>query len=687
MIEINFATISLMRVNIKHTVSVDSTPDAILDLILKDCLSSSTLDLRPSTLDFITPPHPTTLSLKDFGFEQSYIDEALEHILSLHPSSSQLAAGGSKAIVIYSDYDADGITGGAILWEAMHSLGFKVHPYIGDRIEEGYGLSSIGIDKIKEKYDPALIITVDHGISGKDQVAYAKSIGIDVIVTDHHHRSEERVPTDAKAIFHIPALSGSGVAYYVAKEITARFETLNTVTSSKVEKSQPLHVIPADAGISPLADKSQNDVTLSLSKGQLSTINSQFMNDYLALASIGTIADLVPLTGPSRAIAKYGLRALTKTTRPGLLALYKVAGHLGKTISPYEVGFQIAPRINASGRLDSALDALRLLCTTSPTRAHELAEKLNTLNQDRQDMTKRATEEAMQIVEKMRNANGNLPKLLIVYQPSVIARNANDVAISPSTLDLRLSTPEPLAQAWPANPKLADASEGWHEGIIGLIASKLVEKYYRPVIVLTPTAPPQLSTTSPALGSQLEAVLKASARSISGFHLADFLARHQKLLLRYGGHAAAAGLSIKGELLEQFSHEAIADADSLITTEMLEKTLKVDVDIPLKLATIELAEKLETLEPYGMSNPRPVFQSLGIIQEIRSMGKENQHLKLIVTDESRKLSLSLLSFGKAAEYAHLKTGTQVKVVYTLDINEWQGNRTPQGKVLYLQSNL
>lgn len=652
-----FATISLMHVNIKHTVSSDSTPDAILDLILKERLSSSTLDLRPSTLDFITPPHPTTLSLKDFGFEKLYIDVALEYILSLHPSL-QLAARSSKSVVVYSDYDADGITGGAILWEAMHSLGFKVHPYIGDRIEEGYGLSSIGIDKIKEKYDPALIITVDHGISGKDQVAYAKSIGIDVIVTDHHHRSEERVPTDAKAIFHIPALSGSGVAYYVAKEIT-----------EKLQSNKPI---------------AHN----SLSDSEGSQLLQLFHSDFLALASIGTIADLVPLTGPSRAIAKYGLQALTKTTRPGLLALYKVAGHLGKTISPYEVGFQIAPRINASGRLDSALDALRLLCTTSATRAHELADKLNTLNQDRQDMTKRATEEAIQIVEKMKNANGTLPKLLIVYQPSVIARNANDVAISPSTLDLRLSTSEPLAQVW-------------HEGIIGLIASKLVEKYYRPVIVLTPSEQiqsnksqvpnnSQVSNRGSARGSQLEAVLKASARSISGFHLADFLARHQKLLLRYGGHAAAAGLSISAEQLEQFSNEAVKDADSLITAEMLEKTLKVDVDIPLKLATIELASKLETLEPYGMSNPRPVFQSSGIIQEIRTMGKENQHLKLIVTDESRKSkvesprsSLSLLSFNKAAEYAHLKTGMQVKVVYTLDINEWQGNRTPQGKVLYL----
>jgi single-stranded-DNA-specific exonuclease len=380
---------------------------------------------------------------------------------------------------------------------------------------------------------------------------------------------------------------------------------------------------------------------------------------------------------------------------------------LGKTISPYEVGFQIAPRINASGRLDSALDALRLLCTTSATRAHELADKLNTLNQDRQDMTKRATEEAMQIVEKMRNANGTLPKLLIVYQTppskdgSFLGEGGSTDEVE--TEGVALSTPASITNIENCELSIANStpSAWWHEGIIGLIASKLVEKYYRPVIVLTPSEQissnksqvpnnSQVSNRGSARGSQLEAVLKASARSISGFHLADFLARHQKLLLRYGGHAAAAGLSIKSEQLEQFSHEAIADADSLITMEMLEKTLKVDVDIPLKLATIELAEKLETLEPYGMSNPRPVFQSLGIIQEIRTMGKENQHLKLVVTLSLSKgqlstinYQLSFLAFGKASEYAHLKTGMHVQVVYTLDINEWQGNRTPQGKVLYL----
>jgi hypothetical protein len=205
-----------MSVSSTHHFTEDTPIDAIVQTLASDRLA----DTDPATYDaYIHPPHPARYSLSDFGFARSYIDEALEGIVNLHPSSSQLAARSSKAIVIYSDYDADGVTGGAIMWETLHRLGFRVHPYIGDRVTEGYGMSNKGIDAIKEKYDPALIITVDHGISAREQVTYAKNLGIEVIVTDHHHRSEEKVPIDARAIFHIPTLSGSSTAYYVAKEI------------------------------------------------------------------------------------------------------------------------------------------------------------------------------------------------------------------------------------------------------------------------------------------------------------------------------------------------------------------------------------------------------------------------------------------------------------------------------------
>ena len=406
-----------MHLAVKHHFDETKTVDEVVKALLQDRVSSDSTrgniaDCKLQIADFLHPPHPTSLSLADFGFTPSYVDEALGYIFSLHPLSSQLSAISSGAIVIYSDYDADGITGGAILWETLHKLGFTVHPYIGDRVTEGYGFSKVGIDIVHEKYHPALIISVDHGISAREQVAYAKSLGIEVIVTDHHHRSDEKVPTDARAIFHIPSLSGSSTAYYVAKEICEKFQISNSQ-------------IP--------------------SKSQLSILNAQFESDYVGLAAIGTIADLVPLTGASRAIAYHGLPALSRSTRPGIRALTQVSGNLGKTITAYEVGFLIAPRINASGRLDSALDALRLLCTTNQSRANELAAKCDVLNTERQDMVKAATVEALEIVEKMRDKHGMLPKILIIHQPLL-------------TDDSRL------------------AGGSWHEGIIGLIASKLLEK-------------------------------------------------------------------------------------------------------------------------------------------------------------------------------------------------------------------
>lgn len=614
-----------MHLAVKHHFDENNTPCDVVKALLQDRIDSSsalTVDSRLTTDDFLHPPSPTRLSLTDFGFAQDYIDKALTYVYSLHPLSSKLSAISSGAIVIYSDYDADGITGGAILWETLHKLGFAVHPYIGDRVTEGYGFSKLGIDRVNEKYHPALIISVDHGISAREQVAYAKSLGIEVIITDHHHRTEEKVPTDARAIFHIPSLSGSSTAYYVAKEICEKFQISNSQSAESADQ------IP--------------------NKSQFSIINSQFNSEYIGLAAIGTIADLVPLTGASRSIAYYGLPALSHSTRPGIEALKQVSGNLGKTITSYEVGFLIAPRINASGRLDSALDALRLLCTTSQSRADELATKCDVLNTERQDLVKAATVEALEIVEKMREKHGLLPKILIVYQ------------------DIGTSHP----------------AGGWHEGIIGLIASKLLEKYYRPVIVFT----------------QNEKGYKASARSISGFHLADFLAEFKDLLTSYGGHAAAAGLSTTAENLSKFISRATARASQLLTDDMLVKTLHVDAAIPLSFSSLEqFIDTIQHMAPFGMGNPKPTFVSVVTIGSIKPMGKEGKHLRIELCEQStdpkpgsfdRLRMTPLLNgvlFSKAADYANFKSGDQVKVIYSLDWNEWQGRKTIQAKLTHMIS--
>jgi single-stranded-DNA-specific exonuclease len=321
------------------------------------------------------------------------------------------------------------------------------------------------------------------------------------------------------------------------------------------------------------------------------------------------------------------------------------------------VGFLIAPRINASGRLDSALDALRLLCTTSQSRANELAAKCDVLNTERQDMVKQATLEAGEIIEKMRDTHGLLPKILIVYQ---------DIGTCPPSGGLELGTSRPAG--------------GWHEGIIGLIASKLLEKYYRPVIVFTKN----------------EHGFKASARSISGFHLTDFLGHLKEHLTSYGGHAAAAGLSTTAENLAPFCTKATELVSEMIADVLLEKTLKIDAEIPLDFATNEsFVDTLQHMAPFGMGNPKPTFISSAKIRGIKPLGKEGKHLRIELDDsKSQKMHgsrvehgmtkcVSGVLFSKAAEYAEFKVGDQVNAIYSLDWNEWQGRKTIQAKIIHM----
>lgn len=454
------------------------------------------------------------------------------------------------------------------MWETLHLLGFKVFPHVPDRKSEGYGFSKVGIDLVKEKYNPALIISVDHGIMGHKQISYAKSLGIDVIITDHHSKAETD-PTDALAIFHTSKLSGSGVAYFFAKTI---FEELKNSLDAKAS----------------------------------SILTKHFSNDYQALAAIGTVADLVPLIGASRALVKHGLEALTKSSRPGLKHLFIDAEIVGRNMSPYEVGFIIAPRINAFGRLTHAIDALRMLCTVSESRASELAKKSGTVNKDRQALVEIGIEQALKQVNET-------DKIIIVSSPD------------------------------------------WNEGIIGLIASKLVEKYYRPAIVLAIS----------------DGHAKASVRSITGVDITAFLRIHEKLLISIGGHAMAAGLSIEVKNLEKFKKAILTDAEKNITDEQLIPTTNVDMQIPFELNTLELAHALEKLSPFGVGNPYPVFSTEGQIADKKLLGKNSDHLKLMIKSGDI-LPIECMFFKQGALHDELKIGEKREFVYKLEINRWNG---------------
>ncbi|KKQ02080.1 MAG: Single-stranded DNA-specific exonuclease [Candidatus Roizmanbacteria bacterium GW2011_GWA2_36_23] len=487
----------------------------------------------------------------------------------------------NETVVVYTDYDADGITGGAILWETLHLLGFKAIPYVPHRKNEGYGFSVKGIDNVKNEFNPALIISVDHGITAKEKVTYAKKLGIPIIITDHHLKPEQ-IPDDAKAIFHITALSGSGVAYFFSKMIFEEFKF-----------SQPGNI-----------------------QAQLS---ENFESYYLALASIGTIADLVPLVGPSRSIVYHGLKEFEHTKRVGLQCILENAGITGKPITTYEIGYIIAPRINAVGRLEHAINALRLLCTKDKAKASGLASHLGLKNRERQDLVEKSVKQALLRLEASEGKPNKIPKLIILYDPD------------------------------------------WNEGIIGLIASKMSEKYYRPVIILTKS----------------DGILKGSARSVGEFHITNFLRELKKYLIDIGGHQGAAGFTIEEKKLTEFNTAALGLINKHLEDKDLERKIEADIKIPLSKITLALAKTIEKLQPFGIGNPQPKFYCEGKIIDAKLMGKNNQHLKIYIKDDA-SFPLEILSFNNGKEFINLSKGKKIEVVISLSVNRWNSKEQLQG---------
>lgn len=507
---------------------------------------------------FIHPPHPLTFSLKTLGFEKE-LKTLLSHLQSCKANN--------KNIVVYTDYDADGITGGSVLWETLHKLGFSVFPYVPHRQSEGYGFSIKGIDAVIEKYHPGLIISVDHGISAREQIQYATNKGVPVVITDHHTKPE-LLPDSAVATIHCPLVSGSGLAYITALDL---WHTLDP----------------------------QNEMLKEL-----------FTYDFLALASLGTIADLVPLVGYSRSIAKYGLQAFSHAKKPGIKELLAVSGLTNIEISTYHAGFALAPRINAVGRLSHAIEAVRMLCTKDILKAKQLAHDAQTYNTTRQKMVDQAVEEAFIAIEK-----SEISKIII------------------------------------------QKKKGWNEGIIGLISSKITERYRRPSIVMTKT----------------ETGWKGSARSVKNFDIIAFL-RSLQILKHVGGHPQAAGFSINDDELSAFENEINKHLDEVPSPQ--EKEVTFDMMLPLSSASEKLADALIQLTPFGIGNPTPVFQSTAKILFVKTMGKKQEHIKFVAQDliEQTK-QLECIYFSPSEKQKEMiQVVSTLSIIYTLETQYWQGRK-------------
>ena len=548
-----------------------------VDEIVKILLKNRGLTNKKE-IDRFLNPRLSGVTAKSVGINKNQLEKTIKRI--------NKAIKKKEEVIVFGDYDVDGISGAAILWETLTEAGAKALPYIPHRLDEGYGLSKIGIDNLLLKNPKIkLIITVDNGIVASEAVEYANKKGIDIIITDHHVPSKN-LP-NAHAIFHTTKLCGAGVAWLLSQEIlNSKFEILN--------------------------------------KSQITNHESQ-TNQHLELVALATVADLVPLTEANRTLVKFGIEDLRKTKRLGLLALIKEAGIDKDLIDIFEIGHVIAPRLNAMGRLEYAMDSLRLLCTKDLKRAEALTEKLGSTNKRRQELTISAFEHARLKITNLPAGKAGLksqiPKLLFI------------------------------------------AHESYQQGVIGLVAGRLVEEFYRPSIVLS-------------IGEKYS---KASARSIPGFNIIEFIRGASDLLVDAGGHPMAAGFTVETSKIAVLEKKFEELAVKLLDTEKLKRILNIDLEVLLSYINFEFYKKLQKLAPFGIGNPTPVFLSKNLtVEDMRLVGNDGLHLKLRVQKDGKYFDA--IGFGLGDRANEIRIGDKIDLVYTIDEDRWNGNSRIQLKI-------
>ncbi|MCU0680148.1 MAG: single-stranded-DNA-specific exonuclease RecJ [Planctomycetes bacterium] len=525
-----------------------------------------------------------------------------------------------QKILVYGDYDADGVTAATVLYQSLKILKADVGIYLPDRVSEGYGLNKKALEQIANQ-GYKLVITVDTGIRNKEEVIYAQSLSLEVIITDHHvlPETEEDLPpcliinpADQKEKYPCHYLAGVGVAFKVVCALISRANLAND------------------------------------QKLLLEELN-------LDLVTIGTVADLVSLTGENRILVKKGLEIINTfglKRRVGLSELIDIAGinpyKTNKEISVWNIAFQIAPRLNAASRLEHANSAFALLVSKDRDEARQMADDLNKCNAERQKITQEIVAEAEKQITL-----GQLQK-----QSSIIV--------------------------------ICPEGQYWSEGVIGLVAGMVCEKYHRPTLVITRTH--EIPADSHQAGAGLSGnitVFKGSGRSIEGFSLIEVIETCGGVtgyLDKYGGHPMACGFSIIGDSnLENF----IAGFKKLSQDKLGEKelTLKVTIDLELALKdlTFDLLSELKELEPYGQNNFQPKFMSRNLaILDIVKMGQESQHIKFRLGDSSSGNSLWALAFSRAEDFINLQIGDRVDLVYYIESNEFNGRRDLQMKIIDLK---
>ncbi len=489
-----------------------------------------------------------------------------------------------ERIVVYGDYDADGVTSTVLLATVIKKLGGRVSIYIPDREKEGYGLNQKAIAYLLKK-KPGLVITVDCGISNREEVETLKKAGVKVIVTDHHLPPKE-VPQcpiinpkwDKNYPFY--DLAGVGVAFKLAQALLRKIET----------------------------------------KGSREALEKWLLD----LVAVGTIADCVPLVGENRILVKYGLIVLNKSSRPGLREVVKSASLSLGELTAYDVAFRLAPRINSAGRMDHANSAFKLL-VSSGEKASLLASQLNQANNERQKITDK------------------------VFQ-NIVKRLGED----------------------PAEKIIFSVEKDCPVGILGLVAGKVADFYYRPAFVFT----------------EKEGEVVGSGRSVPGFNITASLQSAANILTHFGGHPGACGLSFPKENLKQVQEKINAFGEKKLSKKLLEPVLKVDAEISFKDINWGLWEDLKKFTPFGEGNSQPRFLTRGVkVFSSREVGQNGGHLKIFAGEEKESgiCSRDCIGFGLGEKWGKkIKAGDVIDLVYEVEENRWNGNRELQLRVIDLR---
>ena len=482
-----------------------------------------------------------------------------------------------EKILVFGDYDVDGTTAVACLYQFLKAVYPKVEFYIPHRYREGYGVSKAGIDFAKEN-DITLIISLDCGIKSVELIAYAKELEIDFIVCDHHLPDQILPPAvailnakQADCTYPYKELCGCGVGFKLAQALA---EKLN---------------LPADSYLK-----------------------------YIDLLAIAIAADIVPMTGENRVMAFYGLKKINENPCAGIYAIMQLAG-VQKQMYITNVVFMIAPRVNAAGRMDDARKAVQLFIEQDPKKAIEFAEMLHSDNSDRREMDSSITEEALELL--LKDPNNHHKKTTLVYQ------------------------------------------EHWHKGVVGIVASRLIEKYYRPTIVLTKSSE----------------IVGGSARSVAGFNLYEAIHACREWLLGYGGHFAAAGMTLLPENVPAFAEAFEKVVSETITEELLVPEIIIDAPINFSEITPALYQILLQMEPIGPDNMRPVFIARNVYDTGYSKLAKEAHIRFVL--KQNNISLTGIGFNMADKFPLLQMNHPLDIAFTIDENEWNGNTTLQMKVI------